>query len=105
MKKEKLYEIRTNTSLTVDYETLRLVPEIELIFLTSHPEYRVLTKKGEQYIEKSAGISETRITTSLSGVNKIIGQLQATAAALQTMDQLSAGLNSVIEQSRKQNNP
>jgi hypothetical protein len=101
IKKEQLFEIRTNTNMLVNYDTFKLTPEIELIFLTHHPEYKVITKKGKQFIEKSHGITEVRIATTLSGINKIIGQLQATAAGLQQMEQLSEVLNKVIEQSKK----
>lgn len=100
MAKESLYEIRTNTTMRVNYDTMNLVPEVELIILSVYPEYKVIKKGKEQFIEKAHGLTETRIVTSLKGINEIIGQLQATAASLAQFDQLASGLNKVIEQSK-----
>lgn len=100
MAKERLYDIRTNTTMRVNYETMNLEPEVEVIILSVHPQYRITTKGKEQYIEKGNGLTETRIVTSLAGINEIIGQLQATAASLAQFDQMAAGLNKVIEQAK-----
>ena len=100
MGKERLYDIRTNTTMRVDYGTMNLVPEVEVIILSVHPEYKITTKAKEQFISKGNGLTETRIVTSLAGINEIIGQLQATAASLAQFDQLASGLNKVIEQSK-----
>lgn len=101
MSKERLYDIRTNTTMRVNYETMSLEPEVEVIILSVHPQYKITTKGKGQYIEKGNGLTETRIVTSLAGVNEIIGQLQATAASLTQFEQMAAGLNKVIEHARE----
>lgn len=101
MSKEHFHEIRTNVNYSVDYTTMKLVPQVELIFLNSYPKYAVVTKKGSAYIERGHGLTETRVFCSLKQLNELLGELQATAARLQQFDQLGHGLNEVIEVNRK----
>jgi len=105
MSKEQFHEIRSNTTFAVDYGSMTLVPSIELIFLNVHPEYEVVRKGRDQFIERGHGLTETRIHCSLKQINAIIGELQAAAASLQVFDQMAAGLNKVIEQARKPETP
>lgn len=99
--KQRLISFRTNTKFSINYETLKLIPETELILLSTEPKYEV-NKKGE--IMKGNELGEFRIFTSLEGINQMIGELQLLVQRLQTFEQMSAGMNSVIEDA-KNNQP
>lgn len=98
--KKHLIEVRSNTNFGVNYETMELVPQVELILLLQEPKYQVVKKKGEAYIEKGHELAEFRCNLSLNALNNLIGRLQETAAGLQLFEQMSVGLNRVIEQAR-----
>lgn len=100
MNKQHFHEIRSNTTFSVNYDDLNLVPTVELIFINVHPKYKVVTKEEKQFISKGHGLTETRIHCTLDQINHIIGNLQATAANLQIFQQMSVGLNKVIEQAK-----
>jgi len=100
MTKQTLYDIRTNTYFTVNYDDLNLVAQIEVILLATHPAYEIVRKGNKSMIEKGHKLQETRFVTDLRGINELIGQLQATAASLQVFEQMQAGLNKVIEQAK-----
>jgi hypothetical protein len=99
MTKKTLLQIRTNSSFSVDYSTSNLVPEVELILLFSEPEYQLTTKKDS--IKKGNKLSEFRIKTSSEGINQMIGELQTLQVNLQQYEQMSVGLNAVINQNKK----
>lgn len=99
MTKKTLLQIRTNSSFSVDYSNSNLVPEVELILLFSEPEYQLTTKKDG--IKKGNKLSEFRIKTSSDGINQMIGELQALQINLQMYEQMSVGLNAVINQNKK----
>lgn len=99
MTKKTLLQILTNSSFIVDYSTSNLVPEVELILLFSEPEYHLTTKKDG--IKKGNKLSEFRIKTSSEGVNQMIGELQVLQVNLQKFEQMSVGLNAVINQNKK----
>jgi len=96
--KKHLISIRSNTNFALNYETSNLKPQIELILLTQEPEYEV-NKKGE--IMKGSKLGEFRMHTTIEGINAMIGELQLLATQLQTFEQLSAGMNSLIENAKK----
>jgi hypothetical protein len=99
--KKNLYEVRTNTKFHLNYDTLELVPQIELIFLTHEVHYQVVSKKGKTMIAKGASLGEFRMHCDIKDLNDMIGQLQATAAGLQQFEQLAVGLSRVIQQAKK----
>ena len=91
----------SNTHFLVDYNTNNLEPQIEVILLTQEVKYKA-SSKGD--IQKGIDVGEFRIFTSLEGVNDMIGKLQAMASELQKFQQLSVGVNQLIEHSKKSQN-
>jgi hypothetical protein len=98
MTKKSLVQIRTNSNFGVNYKDLTLIPEVELIMIFREPEY-ISNKKGD--ILRGDKISEFRIKTTASGINHIIGELQALQVQLTTFENLSEGLNAIIKQNTK----
>ena len=96
--KKHLISFRTNTTFSINYETLKLVPQTELILLSTEPKYG-FDKKGA--ILKGNELTEFRLFTSLEGINIMIGELRLLATRLQTFEQMSAGMNSIIEEAKK----
>lgn len=96
--KKHLISIRSNTNFSIDYTNLTLKTQIELIILCQEPVYDV-NKKRE--IVKSAKLGEFRFFTSLEGINDMIGELQALAIQLQTFEQMSVGMNKIIENAKQ----
>ena len=92
--------VLSNTHFSVDYNTNNLEPQIEVILLTQEVKYKA-SSKGD--IQKGIEVGEFRIFTSLEGVNDMIGKLQAMASQLQSFQQLSVGVNQLIEHSKEQN--
>ena len=90
----------SNTNFSVDYNTNNLEPQIEIILLTQEVKYKA-SSKGD--IQKGIEVGEFRIFTSLEGVNDMIGKLQLMASELQKFEQLSVGINQLIEHSKKSN--
>ena len=97
----QLTSIRSNLHYTVNYETLLLVPQIEVIMLVSQPVYSE-NKKGE--IMKNRQLKEIRFETSLEGVNALIGELQALATNMTTFEQMGGALNHVIKGMKESKN-
>ena len=91
-------KVRSNTSFTVNYENNNLTPQIEIILLTTEPKYIVNKQRG---IDKGVELGEFRLFTDKDGINEMIGQLQLLAANLQTFEQMSVGINTIIDQSMK----
>lgn len=100
--KKRLISFRSNTTFKLNYETNLLTPETELVLLSVEPKYEV-NKKGE--IMKGSELNEFRIFCSLEGINTMIGDLQLLATQLQTFEQLSTGVNTLIENSKSKSNP
>lgn len=98
--KKHLISFLSNTTFALDYETNNLTPQVELVLLSVEPKYE-LNKKGE--INKSQELSEFRIFSSLEGINSLIGDLQLLSSQLQNFQQLSSGINTLIENSKKNN--
>lgn len=98
--KKHLIEVRSNTNFGVNYETMELVPQVELILLLQEPKYQVVKKKGEAYINKDFELAEFRCKLSLNALNHLIGKLQETAAGLQHFEQMSVAMNGVLAQAR-----
>jgi hypothetical protein len=96
--KKHLISFRSNTKFSLNYDDQNLTPQVELIILSHEPEYKLNTK-GE--IMKGSVLGEFRIFTSLDGINAMIGELQLLAAQLQTFEQLSVGMNSLINNAKK----
>jgi hypothetical protein len=90
----------SNTNFSVDYDTNNLKPQIEVILLTQEVVYKA---DGKGNIRKGTEVGEFRIFTSLEGVNDMIGKLQLMASELQKFEQLSVGINQLIENSKKTN--
>lgn len=99
---QHLISFRTNTKFSVNYETMNLVPQLELILITVQPKY-TSNKKGD--VVKGSDVGEFRIHTTLEGINQMIGELQVLAARLQTYEQVAVGLNMVIAEGLKRNPP
>ena len=98
--KKHLVTIRSNTNFSINYENSNLKPQVELIILTAEPKYEV-NKKGE--IMKSEELGEFRLFTTIDGINAMIGELQLLASQINKFEQLSVGINSLIENSKKSN--
>jgi len=96
--KKHLVSFRSNTKFSLNYEDQNLTPQIELIILSHEPEYKINSKNE---ITKGSALGEFRIFTTLEGVNAMIGELQLLAAQLQTFEQLSVGMNSLINNAKK----
>lgn len=94
----QLIQIRTNTNFDLNYENGLLEPCIELILLFSSPKYEVDKKKTG--IVKTISVSEFRVKTDSKGIAELIGQLQATQVAAQTVDNMSAAFNHIIKSSK-----
>ncbi len=94
MTKKTLIQLRTNSNFSVNYDDLTLVPEVELIMLFTEPDY-ILNKKKE--VEKGQKLSEFRVKTSTEGISHMIGALQNLQTQLQTLTNLSYGLNEFIK--------
>ena|ERR1700741_1994755 len=97
--KKHLITLMSNTNFSLNYETTNLEPQIEVILLTQEPVYKVNAKSE---ITKGVELGEFRFFSSLKGINEMIGELQAMAAQLQKFEQLSVGMNSIIEHAKKQ---
>lgn len=95
--KKYLADIRTNVRFVLDYKTANLKPEVELILITYEPHYDI--KKGS--LTKDYKASEFRTNCNVEGINALIGELQAVAAQLQSFEQLSVGLNRIIESNKE----
>jgi hypothetical protein len=95
--------VLSNTHFTVDYNTNNLEPQIEVVLLTQEVKYKVDEDDDDGGIKKGTEVGEFRIFTSLEGVNDLIGKLQAMASQLQNFQQLSVGINQLIENSKKSN--
>jgi len=95
MKNNNLLSIRSNCNFSIDYKTGNLHPQTEIILITSSPKY-IQSKDGKS-IKKDQEVSEYRFITSLEGVNKLIGELQLVAKNMMDFEQLSAGMNKIIE--------
>ena len=98
--KKYLVSVLSNTYFGLDYTTNNLEPQIEVILLTQEVKYKA-SAKGD--IQKGIEVGEFRVFTSLEGVNDMIGKLQAMASQLQSFQQLSVGVNQLIEHSKKSN--
>ena len=92
--------VMSNTNFSLDYDTNNLEPQIEVILLTQELKYKA-SAKGD--ITKGVEVGEFRIFTSLEGINDMIGKLQVMASQLQNFEQLSVGINQLIEHSKKSN--
>ena len=90
----QLASVRSNLNFGVNYENGHLIPQVEVILLLQQPTYTQNKKGG---IIKSVGLQEIRFDTSLSGVNALIGELQAMVSNLNNYDQLAASINHVIK--------
>lgn len=90
----QLISVRTNTYFSLNYETKKLEPKLELIILIGKPVYEVDNKK--ERIIKNAGISETRVTTTPEGLANLIGELQALQNYASQITNMSHAFNAVI---------
>lgn len=99
--KKHFIGIRSNTRYLLNYETTLLEADIELILLTTEPEYQWVRRKGESFVDQKQALREFRLSTSLVGLNTLIGKLQHLATELQKVEQLGAGLNELITASKK----
>ena len=95
--KKHLVSFRSNTKFSLNYEDQNLTPQIEIIILSHEPEYKINAKNE---ITKGSSLGEFRIFTTLEGVNAMIGELQLLATQLQTFEQLSVGMNSLINSAK-----
>jgi len=93
----QLIQVRTNTRFNLNYQSHKLEPEIELIFLISSPKYAVNAKKGE--INKEHQVSEIRFDTNPDGIKKIIGQLTALQIPIATFENMGEAFNTIITNS------
>jgi len=99
MKSNTLISVRSNCNFALNYETGKLMPQTEVILITTSPKY-VLDKKKTGYI-KEVDIQEVRFISSVEGLNILIGELQLLLTNANTFEQMSAGFNAIIESSKK----
>jgi hypothetical protein len=97
MTKQILIHVRSNCKFALNYENSNLVPEAELILLSSAPKYE-WNKQGK--IAKGQTVEEFRINIDLASVNRLIGELQLLAQQMSSFDQLSGSINTIIENSK-----
>lgn len=98
--KKQIIQLLSNLRFKANYSTSELSPEIELIFITAEPQYKLSKEKTGVY-EKNTKINECRLITDLDGINQMIGDLQLMASQLQSYDQLSKGINTLINQTKE----
>lgn len=96
--KRQLLEIRTNSSFIINYNDLTLSPQIELIMLFAEPKYKA---DGKGTVTKGHELNEFRLNTTKEGISQVIGELQNLQLQLNTMDNLSEGVNAFIRQNTK----
>jgi hypothetical protein len=99
--KKHLIQVRSNCTMSVNYENLLLTPQVEIILLTQEPVYKIKKVKTESFIEKDRELSEYRCFATLDAINEMISDLQKVASELQIFAQMSGSLNKVIEQYKK----
>lgn len=102
--KKHVISVRTNTSFSVDYESDRLSPQVELILLFQEPKYGAKkTKDGKHFeIVKDHELGEARFMVSIESLSRLISELQVTQAGLAKYDNLAGAINLIIEKSKDQ---
>ena len=98
--KKYLVSVLSNTYFGLDYTTNNLEPQIEVVLLTQESKYKAYSKNE---LVKGVEVGEFRIFTSIDGLNQMIGELQLLASKMQNFQQLSVGINQLIEHSKTQN--
>ena len=98
--KKYLISVLSNTYFGLDYTTNNLEPQIEVVLLTQESKYKANSKNE---LVKGVEVGEFRIFTSIDGLNQMIGELQLLASKMQNFQQLSVGINQLIEHSKTQN--
>jgi hypothetical protein len=96
-----LGQVLHNTSFIVNYNTGKLIPSVELVILTSQPTFT--EQKGEY--KKTFETIEFRFHTNLSGINHLIGELQAAAAGITELEQMASKINALINVKTQEENP
>ncbi len=96
--KKRLVSLLSNSTFTINYETSKLSPQIELVILTQEAEYKA-NQKGE--LIKGIHVGEFRIFTTSEGLTQMIGDLQTLAANLQAFEHMAIGFNGIIDQHKK----
>ena len=100
MKNNTLVSLRSNCVFALDYQSGKLIPQTEVILITTNPKY-VLNKTMDAF-RKEQEITEYRFHCDLEGVNKLIGELQLLVKNMNNFEQTSAAFNAIIE-SQKEN--
>ncbi len=95
---KQLASVRSNMSYHVDYKTMELVPQVELVILTFKPAY---TYNSKSEVTQVKSLDEVRLTLTSSALNALIGEMQQTAIMLQQYEQMGAALNSVVRSLKK----
>ncbi len=98
----QLVQMRTNTKFSLNYETNKLEPVVELIFLVSSPEYSVDTKKGQ--LVKGVKVIDIRIDMEPDSISRIIGELQALQNPIQSIENMAHAFNTIIVNSKPKGN-
>lgn len=93
---KEILSVRSNCNFALNYNDSKLHPQIEIIILTTQPDYAL--NKTHTGVTKKQKVEETRFTVSPEGLNNLIGQLQMAAQNALNFDQLSGFLNPIIEQ-------
>jgi len=95
MKNDTLISVRSNCNFALNYDNGNLIPQTEVILITSAPKYVVDKKKTG--ITKEIEVTEYRFLSDLNGINKLIGELQLLVKNITQFEQLSASFNAIIE--------
>jgi predicted N-formylglutamate amidohydrolase len=93
MAKSKVIYVRSNCSFQLDYETSTLTPKAELVLVAAMPVY----KFGIKGLVKTHECEDIRVDIGRETLNELIAELQHLSTVLNQFDQLSTGLNKVIE--------
>lgn len=95
MKNRQIQTIRSNCNFSLDYETSKLTPQVEIIIITASPCYKI-NSKGDGF-KKTIEVDEFRFISSLEGLNNVIGELQIAVKNMNNFEQLAGSMNAIIE--------
>lgn len=94
----QLMSVRQNQNFTVDHDTGKLVAQTEIIILVEKPLYTI-NKKGDE-ITRTSEITEIRFTTGASGINQLIGMLQAAQNGSAKYEQMAGAINEIVKSAK-----
>jgi len=96
MAKSKVIYVRSNCSFQLNYGNSNLTPQAELVLVATKPVYK-FAKSG---LVKTHECDDIRVDIDRNTLNELIAELQNLSNVLNQFDQMSTGLNKVIDASK-----